>query len=171
MTDYSGERVDALAYAVELRKHDIEPSIQRVLRDANGMFRWLTAPIRLVLTAGPALDQTTGNPSGNEGGTTMVAIKDTEKFELTVTAEDAKGQVTAPPTDVTYTPADTTVISITGPDADGKTWGVGGVPGSTVITADWPDSPSGDLQGTLAVDVSAGDATSLVIAAGDPVPQ
>lgn len=54
---------------------------------------------------------------------------------------------------------------------DGVRWAVAGTPGSTVITADWPDSPSGDLPGTLAVDVTAGDATSLVVTAGAPVPQ
>lgn len=162
----------ALQHAVDLHRNDFDPGDgPLVLVTANTLFGWLTGPITLVVTAGPAVDQTTGKFTGNSGGTNMVALKDTEKFELTVTAEDAKGQVTAGPTDVTFTAADTAVLTITGPDADGKTWGIAGNPGSTVLTADWPDSPSGDIQGTLAVDVTVGDAVSLVIAAGAPVAQ
>jgi len=97
-------------------------------------------------------------------------MKDTEKAPITVTAEDAKGQVTASVTDVTFTSADPTIATIT-TDPDGTVWVVAGNPGSTVITADWPDSPGGDLQGTLAVDVTAGDATSLTITTGAPVAQ
>lgn len=97
-------------------------------------------------------------------------MKDTEKAQLTVTAEDAKGQVTATPGDVTFTSSDESVVTIS-TDADGTIWAVAGNPGSAVITGDWPDSPAGDLQGTLAVDVTAGDAVSLTITAGTPVAQ
>lgn len=101
----------------------------------------------------------------------MVAIKDTEKFKLTVQALDAKGNAVAPPTDVTFTSSDTNVVTISDPDANGDRWGVAGNPGSAVVTGDWPDSPHGDLQGTLAVDVTVGDAASLVVGAGDVVAQ
>lgn len=168
MSDYRSERIDALGYAVELHKDALTccDRAAHVIRDANTLFRWLTAPIRLVLALGPRVDQETGTPTGNEGDT----MKDTEKAQLTVTAEDAKGQVTASGADITFTSADESIATIT-TDPDGTIWVVAGVPGSTVITADWPDSPSGDLQGTLAVDVTAGDATSLVITTGDPVAQ
>jgi|SRR6185312_3756879 hypothetical protein len=167
MPDYSNERNNALMFAVESHRNDITPcDPRRVLRAANMYFCWLTAPIRLILGRGPAVDQTTGQPTNNEGDT----MKDTDKAQLTVTAEDAKGQVTASGADITFTSADTTVATIV-TDPDGTMWVVAGNPGSTVITADWPDSPGGDLQGTLAVDVTAGDATSLVITAGAPVPQ
>lgn len=97
-------------------------------------------------------------------------MKDTGKFPITITAEDAKLQPTTAGTDITFTSADTNIATIT-TDPDGTVWVVAGLPGSTVITADWPDSPGGDIQGTLAVDVTAGDATSLVITAGAEVPQ
>lgn len=100
----------------------------------------------------------------------MVALKDSEKIELTVTAEDAKLQPTLAGADINYTAADTNVGTIV-TDGDNRTWFVGGLPGSTVITSEWPDSPSGAIQGTLAVDVTAGDATSIQINAGAPVPQ
>lgn len=101
----------------------------------------------------------------------MAAYKDTDKFELTVNAFDAKQQPTDPPSDVTYTSADSTVVSITGPDADGKWWGVAGNPGSTVVTVDWPTSPTGDIQGTGAVDITAGDAASIEVVFGPAMPQ
>lgn len=168
MRDLSAERADALAYAVELHR----TRFQRcdgpdVLRTASKFFDWLTAPISLRLTTGPAVDQTTGTPTGNLEGNPM---KDTEKSQIMVTAMDAKGQPTAVGTDITFTSADTSIASIS-TDPDGTVWIVAGVPGSTVITGDWPDSPIGDLQGTLAVDVTAGDAASLQISAGPAVPQ
>jgi hypothetical protein len=100
----------------------------------------------------------------------MVALKDTEKIQLTVTAEDAKLQPTLAGADITFTSADTTIGTIV-TDADGSTWFVAGLPGSTVVTAEWPDSPSGSITGTLAADVLAGDATSIQINAGAPAPQ
>jgi hypothetical protein len=100
----------------------------------------------------------------------MVALKDTEKIQLTVTAEDAKLQPTLAGADITFTSADTNIGTIV-MDGDGLTWFVAGLPGSTVITAEWPDSPSGLIQGTEAVDVLAGDATSIQVTAGAPVPQ
>lgn len=172
--DTSTERYTALEAARSLyegRWDADRPQDAELLGTATAIYYWLTGPVQITVTAGPIVDQLTGNQSGNPGGTGMVAMKDSEKFELTVAAEDAKGQVTAGPTDVTFTVADTNVVSISGPDADGKTWAVAELPGSTVITADWPDSPGGDISGTLAVDVSAGTATSLVIGAGTPVPQ
>lgn len=96
-------------------------------------------------------------------------MKDTEKAQITVTGSDAKQQPTAVGTDLAITSADTNVATIV-TDATG-TWVVAGNPGSTTISVDWPDSPNGDLAGTVAVDVTTGDATSLVITLGTPVAQ
>jgi hypothetical protein len=156
---------------VDLHRNDFDAGdAPFVIETANVLFGWLTGPIALRITAEPALDQTTGQPTGNPGGQDMVALKDSEKIQLTVTAEDAKLQPTMAGADITFTAADTTIGTIV-TDGDGSTWFVAGVPGSTVISADWPDSPSGDIQGTLAVDVTSGDATSIQVSAGDPVAQ
>lgn len=174
MTDLSTERLTALTLAA--RVHQVgflvsgaDPT--RVTGTAEVFWGFLTGPVTLTVTAGPGVDQTTGKPTGNPGGTSMVAIKDSEKFEISLSALDAKGQITTPPTDATLTSSDDTILTVTAADANGQRWGVGGNPGSVVVTAEWPDSPSGDLKGTLAVDVTAGAATSLLVSAGTPVPQ
>jgi|SRR5581483_1231228 len=172
LIDYSAERAASLRLAIEFHQgqwetNDPAGNQTSVLGTANVFYGYLTGAVRIGLTLGSRVDQTTGRITGDPGGNTM---KDTEKVQLTVTAEDAKGQVTAGPSDLTFTSSDETVVTIS-TDADGTMWAVAGNPGSAVITADWPDSPSGDLTGTLAVDVTTGDATSLVISAGGPVAQ
>lgn len=169
--DLTHERELALAYAVELNTPaGAGADDGRLLATADAIFEWLTA-VDVTVTGGPEKDQTTGSYTGQPGGMNMAAYTDNGKFELTVTAKDTKGQVTASGADVTFTSGDTTIVTIEGPDADGKTWGVCGLPGSTVVTADWPDSPKGDIKGTLAVDVTAGDAASIEVTAGPEVPQ
>jgi hypothetical protein len=172
VNDLTVERATALALAVQLHQTEYlaeggDP--HKVTATASVLWDFLTGPVALLITAGPGADQTTGKPTGNPGGTSMVALKDNEKVQLTVTALDAKGQVTASGADVTFTSSDETVLTITNDDTG--VWAVAGNPGSAVVTADWPDSPAGDIQGTEAFDVTAGDATSLVVTSGDPVPQ
>lgn len=173
MSDLTPERHLALVLAVGLYSGSFNPENNpaEVTTTAGLFWGFLTAPVALSLAAGPVVDQTTGRASNNPGGTSMVAIQDNQKFPLIVSALDAKGDPTTTPTDVTFTSSDTTIVSISAPDANGVTWGVGGNPGSATITGDWPDSPVGDLKGTLAVDVTAGPAASLAISAGSPVAQ
>lgn len=174
MGDLSPERHLALVLAAQIHQDTFATEnydAQRVVTTANAFWGFLAAPVSLLVTAGRVVDQTTGQPSDNPGGSGMVAIKDSERFKLVVKALDAKGNETTAPTDVTFTAADTTVASISDPDTNGDRWVVAGQPGSTVVTGDWPDSPLGDLQGTLAVDVTVGDAASLVVEAGDVVAQ
>jgi len=174
MRDLGPERRDALWSAAQLhdRKfHDTCCDGQAVLKTADLMFAWLTAPIYLQITFGPAVDQTTGEYTGNNtGGVNMAAYKDTDKFQLSVNAFDSKQQPTTAPTDITFTSSDTSIVNIT-QDPDGTWWGVAGTPGSVVVTVDWPSSPTGDIQGTGAVDISSGDAASIEVAFGSAVPQ
>jgi hypothetical protein len=168
MSDTSSERALALAQATALyagRFTGGDSADTRFLATASAQYGWLTGPVALTITLGPAVDQATGRDTGNEGDT----LKDSEKALLNANAVDAKGQPTSAPTSLTYTSADETIATIV-TDADG-TWVVAGSPGSTVVTGDWPDSPSGDIQGTVAVDVTAGDAVSLSITLGAPVAQ
>jgi hypothetical protein len=167
--DLSIERESALTLAVELHR----TRFQRcdgpdVLRTADSFFEWLTAPLRLVITLGPEVDQTTGKPTGNPGGSPM---KDTSKMQLMVQGEDAKDQPTNAGVDLQWSSADESIATVQIDPNDNTPWLVAGLPGSTVITAVWPDSPSGSISGTLAVDVTAGDAVSLTITTGPEVPQ
>jgi hypothetical protein len=96
-------------------------------------------------------------------------LKDSEKALLAISAVDAKGNPTSVPTDVTVTVADQTVATITQDDAGW--WVIAGSPGSTVGTGTWPSAPGGEISGTFAIDVTAGDAASLSITLGTPVAQ
>lgn len=168
MSDTTNERALALTQTTALytgRFTGGKAHNDQFLETATAQYRWLTGPVALEITLGPAVDQDTGKSTGNEGDT----LKDSEKALLAANAVDAKGQPTSAPTSLTYTSADQTIATIV-TDADG-TWVVAGGVGSTVVTGDWPDSPSGDVQGTVAVDVTAGDAVSLSITLGTPVPQ
>jgi hypothetical protein len=168
MNDTSSERALALVqttalYATRFTGGTVHD--EQFLATATAQYRWLTGPAALIITLGPAVDQVTGRTTGNEGDT----LKDSEKALLNANAVDAKGNPTSAPTSLNYTSADTTIATIVTDDAG--TWVVAGSPGSTVVTGDWPDSPSGDIQGTVAVDVTAGDAVSLNISLGAPVAQ
>lgn len=168
MTDTTNERALALTQTTALYTGRFTGGAthnDQFLETATAVYWWLTGPVALAITLGPAVDQTTGKPTGNQGDT----LKDSEKAQLNANAVDAKGQPTGAPTTLTYTSADESVATIVTDDTG--TWVVAGSPGSTVVTGDWPDSPSGDVQGTVAVDVTAGDAVSLSITLGAPVPQ
>lgn len=169
MSDTSSERALALSQTTALyagRYTGGTKSDKQFLATASAQYGWLTGPVALTITLGPAVDQATGRITGTPGGDTL---KDSEKALLSANAVDAKGNPTSAPTSLTYTSADTTIATIV-TDADGP-WVVAGSPGSTVVTGDWPDSPSGDVQGTVSVDVTAGDAVSLSITLGAPVAQ
>lgn len=169
MSDTSNERALALVQTTALyagRFTGGDSADTRFLTTASAQYAWLTGPVAISITLGPKVDQTTGKPTGNPEG---APLKDTEKALLQANAVDSKGNPTSAPTSLAYTSADTSIATIV-TDADG-TWVVAGSPGSTVVTGDWPDSPSGDIQGTVSVDVTAGDAVSLNITLGTPVPQ
>ena len=168
MREPSAERADALAYAVELHR----TRFQRcdgpdVLRTASKFFDWLTAPIRLAIRIESVVDQATGKPTEWEGNT----VKDTSKAQLSIEGEDAKNQPTNIGTDIQWSSADESIATVTTDPNDGSVWLVAGLPGSTVITATWPDSPTGTVSGTFAVDVTSSDAVSLTISAGPEVLQ
>lgn len=170
--DTTAERHLAATLAVQLwhgrDPADSDPDTAHQ-RSANRIYRWLTGAVTWHAHLGPRVDQATGQPTHHhQKGSSM---KDTEKAELVITAEDARGFPTAVPADVTATSADTTIATVSDPDADNKRWVMPAGPGSTVVTVDWPDSPTGDQQGTVAVDVTTGDATSLQVSLGTPVPQ
>lgn len=172
--DRLNKRITALAHAVALHtaRYSTGSTGDRgdsgVMHTAERLYGWLGGPNQLVITLGQPVDQTTGQPTGTPQGGPM---KDSDKCPLIVKAFDAKQQLTTVGADVTFTVADTNVCTISDPDVDGIRWVIMGLPGSTVITGDWPDSPNGDLPGTVAVDVTPGDATSLVLSLGDPIHQ
>lgn len=106
-------------------------------------------PERLVITNGPVTTQ----------GAANMQIHDNEQFDITVDAQDSKGQPTADTFTVTVDNA--SVISVVD-GADGKTFTlVAGVPGSAVVTIG-----DGNLSATEAVDVVPGGAVTIAISEG-----
>lgn len=94
-----------------------------------------------------------------------VQIKDNEQFTVSVEVEDSKGFPVSGDT-LTYTAADTSVVSLQ-PSADGLSCLiVAGNPGSTVVTV-----TDGTITATEAVDVVAGDAATFQITEGTAEPQ
>jgi hypothetical protein len=169
MSDTSNERALALSQTTALyagrftggASHD-----QQFLATASAQYEWLIGPVAISVTLGPIFDQETGQPTGNAGGDTL---KDSEKALLLISAVDAKGNPTSVPTDVTVTVDDQAVATVTQDDAGW--WVIAGSPGSTVGTGTWPSAPGGQITGTFAIDVTAGDAASLSITLGTPVAQ
>jgi hypothetical protein len=167
--DTSSERALALVQATALyttRFTGGTKSDKTFLATASAVYEWLTGPVTLSVRLGPRVDQTTGQPTGNMGGN---ELKDTEKALVIIDAVDAKDNPTSVPTDVDVTVADAAVATVTQDDAGW--WVVAGSPGSTVGTVEWPSAPGGPISGTVAIDVTTGDAVSLRVTLGTPVPQ
>lgn len=167
-------RVQAADILIGLTAHKIEHFVE----EAEKVNKYLLAQdpedgktTVLIIVCGPVRDQATNavvdNPLERKTGI-MVALKDNQQFSLSVATQDAKGFATTDSA-LTVTSADTGVLTVSGPDASGQYTAVAGNPGSTVVTA-----TDGVSTGTLAVDVTSGDTSSIVITEGavtdQPVP-
>lgn len=140
--------------------HTIAAGQISVLDTAEVFLAWLRGPAHLALTAGPVVDQTSGLPTGtpiSEG--VPVQIHDNEQFDVTVTAEDAKGFATADA--VTFVSSDETVFTVVAGADPMTSTVVAGVPGSAVLTVS-----DGTLSATLAVDVVPAGAATIALSEG-----
>ena len=95
----------------------------------------------------------------------IVQLTADQQVTLTVEAQDAYGN----PVDISganpnWTSSDDSIISVTGDGPSGTAVAVGPVGTASVTVA----SQDGTLQGSLAIDVVAGDVTEIVITAGEP---
>jgi hypothetical protein len=119
----------------------------------------------------------TGHPNAHDPHITpggAVQLKDTERFALVVNAVDTKGFPVPDTNAVTFASSDDTVITVEtasgDPDQanypDGTQFVKAGNPGSATV-----QGSDGNITGTLAVDVTAGDVASLSISAGTVTPQ
>lgn len=145
---------------------DIDLARAEVLASADVFLAWLTRPVTLTLAAGPAVDQTTGQPTTTPTGVPAMQLHDNEQVDLTVQTRDAKGFDT--PDQITWTSSDETVATIAGvDDGDSKTATVvAGNPGSAVVTV-----TDATLSATVAVDVVPAGTATISVAEGTPVEQ
>ncbi len=161
----STETAVALRWAIDTLPDD---SSTRTITDrAERFYEFLVGklPVRLDLVFGPTVDQTTHAPTGQiPQGATMAQLHDSDEFDITVTAKDAKGFEVSDAFTATADNADAVTV-VTG--ADGKTFTVvAGNPGSAVVTV-----TDGNVSATLAVDVLPGGVALIDLVAGDPRPQ
>ena len=161
------ERRAALDAAVILFSRQRDPGPPAVLAAANDFLAWITSA-RLRLRA-RALTFEQGDPSISQptrytaGG--KVQLTDTQQVTLTVEPEDSKQQPTSDT--LTWTSADSTVVSLV-PSADTLSClCVAGNPGAGVVVT----VTDGTLSASESFDVVAGAAAALVITAGTPEAQ
>jgi hypothetical protein len=149
---------------VDFAAFDIGDARTEVLGTADVLYRWLTRPVTLTLAAGPAVNQTTGQPTTTPTGVPQMQLHDNEQVDLSVTTADAKGFATAD--SLTWMSSDESVATVT-VSADSKTGTVvAGNPGSAVITVS-----DGTLSATEAIDVVPAGTATISIAEGTPVEQ
>lgn len=143
----------------------------QIIATAERFFIFLTeaAPAhRLLFSIGLITDQKTGEPSPNQYHGGILTMKDTEQVDITVEAEDSKGQPTADTLNWSMDQAGTDSGATFTVSADTMTATVvAGNPGTATMTATDPNG----LSGVSAVVVTAGDAATLVLTQGTPTPQ
>lgn len=179
--DTEVERRDALALAARLHKtnyQEREPAEAdaALLATATKVWRWLTGPAYLLLTAGPVTTQGTGEPDESNPGGSPMQIRDNQQFDVTVTLASAKGnEIVDRPDDLTDdlvwsvdTGTEVVELDVAG---DSRTATVRAVDtGSAVVRVTVPGTEP-ELFATLAVDVVAGPAALIEIQTGEPTDQ
>lgn len=133
---------------------------------AETFLAWLRGPTRLVLTAGPVVDQATGAPVRTQPQGDPMQIHDTEQFDLSVHELDKRGFETSDPAPLSWTVADDTIATLAVSD-DTRTCTVkAAAPGSTVVTVAVTLADGTVLTATEAVDVAPGAVATISIAEG-----
>lgn len=179
--DHGEDRAVALDRAVFLYRNqydqptDTTETDRALRRTAESLFRWLTGPAFLVVQTGPVSDLATGEPVSDplphkadpDGGKRM-QLRDNEQVTYTVTVASARGNVISdqPGTqdDLTWTlEGGEDVLELTvSEDTRSATVRALGPVGSGVLRVE-----VGELFATEAIDVVAGEAALLTLAAGE----
>jgi hypothetical protein len=161
------ERAVALTAAVRLFGGSSTALAPPLVLDCANQFLAFLSGARLVVAADP-MTYTQGNPSLSQatrytGGT--VQLTDTQQVTLSVEPEDSKGQMTSDT--LTWTSADTTVVSLQ-PSADTLSClVVAGVPGTGVVVT----VTDGTISASDSFDVVPGGVATLQIGEGTPEDQ
>jgi len=160
-------RSEALFNAVTFHKNHPWVNVITLLDTADRFAAWLGGTVRLRIEFGPILDQATGYQQGKiEKGSTVAALSDTQKVDVTVRATDAKGYETLE--EIDFSTSDESVIALVIGDDGKSVTVVAGLPGSAVLTAKERD---GEHFGTVAFDVTPSDTFSIEMTVGEPTDQ
>jgi len=135
-----------------------------IRRTADKFAAWLEGTNRIRLIPGPAVDETTGAPTGNITQEESMQINTGQKFSVAVDTEDAAGYDTVET--IAWSISDENVASLVIAEDTRSVEVISGAPGSAVLTA---SIPSLELSATLAVDVVPAGTATISLVAGDPV--
>ena len=178
MTDIDAARLEGLQLAVQLHAgvsrfdpFDSQPAPQRVIDTAGQFSGWLLARPHSITVADPVISAQ-GNPAlrhpaTRSGANMAVTIKDSDVATYPAPeALDSKGFEVADANAITASEdSGGTVVAMTA-NADGSTAFAGVAPGAAQVS--WTD---GTLSFSDTINVTAGDAASLVVGAPVITPQ
>lgn len=163
--DLSTERGHALDAAVDVAT-GLELNHSDILPLATKFYGWLVGPASMSLSFGPIVEQGTEEPTGRNGSA-MTQLRDSQKFTVSLTAQDAKGaevldDASTTADDATWTSSNEEVATVE-VDADNPRSAtvIAGMPGSATLTV-----AIGEISATLAVDVVPGDIALVSITEG-----
>lgn len=163
--DLSTERGHALDAAVTVVT-ELELNQRDVLPLATAFYGWLVGPASMSLSFGPIVDQDTNETTGRNGSA-MTQLRDSQKFDVSLTAQDAKGaevldDASTTADDAVWTSSNEEAVTVeVSPDNPRSATVIAGLPGSSVVTV-----AIGEISATLAVDVVPGDIALVSISEG-----
>jgi len=145
---------------------DRRASLTALLRDADRVYTWLTAPAppaSITLTAGPITDQRSDAVATTTTGADMaLELGDSQQVTITAAPRDAEGQ---PTTDtITWTVDNTTAVQALQVSGDTLEVTLLGATPATGVTLTATDASGNSAP--FVFDVVAGPATSLGLTAG-----
>jgi hypothetical protein len=127
---------------------------------------WRVGPVR------PKQSNPAPGAPGHPAGTERIIVQLTadQQVELSISGEDAYGNPVDVSGDTVWTSSDESIISVTSSDATHATAVAVGPVGTASVTVsnDVNQDGTGDFQGSLAIDVVAGDIAEIVIETGEP---
>lgn len=132
-------------------------------------------PVTWTWTVGPVRPKQTHPAPGEPGQPAqderiIVQLTADQQVELSITGEDSYGNSVDVSGDTVWTSSDESIISVESSDPTHATAVAVGPIGTASVTVsnDVNQDGSGDFQGSLAIDVVAGDIAEIVVQAGEP---
>lgn len=163
--DLSQERGHALDAAVDVVT-GLQLDQAETLPLATKFYGWLVGPASMSLSFGPIVDQDTEEPTGRNGSA-MTQLRDSQKFTVSLTAQDAKGaevldDASTTADDAVWTSDNEAAFTVEVDASNPRSATViAGTPGSGVLTV-----AIGEITATLAVDVVPGDIALVTLSEG-----
>jgi hypothetical protein len=130
------------------------------------VWTWTVGPVRPKLTH--PTPGAPGTPAQNER--IIVQLTADQQVELSISGEDAYGNPVDVSGDTVWSSSDESIVNVQSSDGTHATATAVGPIGTAAVTIsnDVNHDGTGDFQGSLAIDVVAGNIAEITIAAGEP---